>query len=222
MSLVCVNTSNTDELVKIIGIKNANEISKFIEKNGYINKKEIINKIIGNSNYKIYKKSLYIDPPSTLLKINNLHDFLQELCKYNDNLINSKISQKISQIQTSNKSFGYVYILRRNADKYTKWYKVGMTRREPEVRAAEWNYELKFFMLTSNHKLFERLIHLYLNFAHCKREAIHGKGKYEVEWFHVNFNLIVKVIKTLIEIYDDKSSFFNKNNIKRIHDLLIL
>lgn len=217
--IVCVNTDKSENLINIIGDKNAIKIINYIQQNGYIVKKEVIKQILGKKEYDKFKINLYIEPPSSLLKIDDAYLFLTKLSKFNDCEVNSKICKKVMEIQKSPKSYGYIYILRRDEDKYTKWYKVGMTNREPEVRAKEWGYKLLYFAITSNHKKFERLIHLFLNYAHNKRKAIHGKGKYEVEWFHIRFDLIKKTIENVIEMYDDQYDRFTQSNIKRIRDL---
>jgi hypothetical protein len=219
MSLVCVNTSKKIDLINIVGKINADIIENYIKKYGNITKKEIVKNIIGTKNYNSLKQQIYITPPTKLLSINNSQSFLHELSNFNDELVNSKISTKISEIQSSSKSYGYIYILRRDEDKYTRWYKVGMTKREPEIRADEWGYNLVFFAITSNHKKFERLIHLYLNFAHCNRKAMHGKGKNEVEWFYIALDIIKTVIISTIECYDSEYENFKKNNITRISDI---
>ena len=203
---VDINDLNFKELTEVfdseeLAINICNADHKF-------NNKQDIQRFLGNETYDQFKNRLIIKPPYKLLKISNDSKYLQELEKYNDQKSHDKIEQYRKEFNPSLKRSGYNYIMKWNGDKHATWYKVGMTKKKPQIRANEWGYDLVFQRFTSDRITMEKLLHRHLNFAHSVRPAINGKGKIEIEWFYVSKDILVKTINSIINVYDYFSEHF--------------
>lgn len=215
-----INSSSYDELMSFFDNKKiASDIIKYRTDNGLFLKKQSISKILGKKHYNEIKSYIVISLPSTLLAIDNDHEFLDQLSKYNNDSVNLDICKLKLQIASTSREIGYNYILHNPDDKHVRWYKVGLTSREPEIRAREWKYDLRYHRITSCSKIMERLLHKYLDFAHSLRKAMSGKGKNEVEWFYISYKLLVRTMDAVINTCDPWSNEFTFFEINRLSDL---
>jgi hypothetical protein len=221
--VIDINTAKYDELMSLFKNKTiALNIIRYRSENGLFIKKQLTSVVIGKNNYNMLKSSFVISLPADLLKIDDDYEYLDKLSKYNDDKVNFDIyvrKKKIADMDKNSATIGYNYILHYSGDAHIKWYKVGETSKEPEERAAKWRYNLKYFRITSCRKSMERLLHKYLNFAHCLRPAIHGKGMNEVEWFYISFELIKRTMDAVINTCDPIYKAFKKFKIIRYSDL---
>jgi DNA uptake protein ComE-like DNA-binding protein len=91
-------------------------------------------------------------------------------------------------------------------------WKIGRTKGLPETRAGQWGYKLEYSKHTNFNIKLERLIHLYLEFANFHRTSIYGKGKTEIEWFCIDFQIIVRTIDVLNHFLNNQINNDNDNN----------
>lgn len=214
-----INYSSSTDLQKIFSEKTTKKILKRKLTRGWFKTKQQVLETIGPKIYITTKDHFIITPPSDLLTIKNNGEFLVQLSKYNSDDINQDIV-KIAQAATSTKNdCGYSYILTNPHDNYVRWHKIGETQRDSQIIKNEWGYNLKWVRLSSCGKKIERLLYKYLNFAHSKRIGINGKISYEIDWFYLQYDLLIKIINAIFYVYDPYSYYFETFNIKSVHDL---
>ena len=214
-----INDIDENQLKDIFDVDTVKKVTDYIYTNGRFRRKQDIKNCIGSIIYNQLKDNFIINPPSRLLQIKDDKEFLTELSKFNNVESRNKIKKYIDKINPSIKNCGHNYVLRWSGDKYKKWYKVGETKRDPLVRASEWKYNLIDETFTSDRKTMERILHQHLNFAHSIRDAIHGKGKTEVEWFYLSKNMLMRTIKAVINIFDPYSFHFTMFQINKKEQL---
>ena len=213
-----INYSSSTDLQKIFSEKITKKILKRKLTLGWFKTKQQVMETIGPKIYITTKDHFIITPSSDLLAIKNNGEFLVQLSKYNSDDINRDIV-KIAQAISTKHDCGYSYILKNPHDNYVRWYKIGETQRDSQIRENEWGYDLKWAKLSSCGKKIERLLYKYLNFAHSKRIGIDGKISYEIDWFYLHYDLLTKIINAVFHVYDPYSYYFETFNIKSIHDL---
>lgn len=207
-----INTIKQGDYKKLFGEscelmkqKHLNHVRKY----GVFKSKRDAEVCFGRTKYNTIRKFICIEPPTKLINVSNVNDFLAQLVKFNDTKSMENIRNYIARISPSTDKIGFNYILRNYDESKSKWYKVGETgRKDPQTRANEWGYGLLESFTTSDRKIMEKLVHNYLNFAHVIRPAMHGKGKTEIEWFHVKFDLLKKTIECVLEKYDPYYTHF--------------
>lgn len=116
-----------------------------------------------------------------------------------------KITQNLEKLPSQTDGEGFVYGFFSPSDKNLRrnfWMKLGRTTRfNPEERVAQWGGNLIFCQRSHFNKRFERLVHLFFDFAHKIR---YNDGKKEVEWFHFEERInISKYVSMICELIDD-------------------
>jgi hypothetical protein len=156
---------------------------------------------------------------------------LDTLFYLNDKYTQKQILEVLSREPSETDSIGFVYGFNKNdhlsKSNYDFYIKLGRTIRDPHTRISEWNGDQIFCKKSIYNKKFERLVHLFFNFAH---EIIINKSKRELEWFHftdkfrITENKIVRYVTyiddIINELYSSKSkSIIDSSKSKSIIDL---
>jgi len=116
--------------------------------------------------------------------------------------LNNQITNKIQNPKRlKSECSGSIYVLEHPYD--SNMFKVGRTSGDPNIRAAQWGYKKLWAEFTQTNVRTEQLAHLYLNNFHQIIPSINGKGKTEVEWFNIPFNVLILVLKSILITQND-------------------
>ena len=144
-----------------------------------------------------------------------LHDYseLLKLFERNNKLTQKKIIEKLKSPPSKTDSEGYVYGFYKKTDINTRfdfYIKLGRTAKEvPQERINEWRGKQVFTILTNYNKKFERLVHLFFNFANVHRMCERFPNKKEIEWFkfernlQIDMNFIISRIAEINQVLDN-------------------
>jgi Meiotically up-regulated gene 113 len=149
-----------------------------------------------------------------------------------------RLRTKLSAPSSGGKGFIYVYYF--ESERALNYYKVGMTERTVEERIKEWARECganhvivlaRAYRVERNHKLIERIVHLYLDHVRMYRypnesytayksvwarsgatiedgASLKGSTKHDfvarrkqIEWFQVKLHEIERIVESVIHVY---------------------
>lgn len=143
----------------------------------------------------------------------NKYPELVKLYKQASEKTQKKIIDKINEQPSDTDGVGYVYGFTKSEDKNTRYnfyMKMGRTsRKDPETRIEEWGGIQVFSIRSIYNKKFERLVHLFFEFANVHRKNKKKPGSFEVEWFkfdksyNMNKSFIISKVNLINSLIED-------------------